>query len=219
MLARGWLLHPLEEHLERHAVMQVFAGMDLVADVDAVGIGMVEDRRPAAGEFVEGGLDKAGRALRPRIDEGPGERAREGRMRLDAEMLRRRQRHLHLLDRPFLPRLRIAAHFGCRKTVEGFVIGRMHGNQLALQMGGKLGDLDAVLARHAGELVAIILRRRRLLQVDQLARPGRHLHALVAGLGRPFGNRIPGIERGGIARELPEEQPGALDRFHVGFLP
>jgi hypothetical protein len=30
------------------------------------------------------------------------------------------------------------------KAVEGLVIGRMHGDELALKMGGKLGDLDAV---------------------------------------------------------------------------
>jgi hypothetical protein len=52
----------LEEHLEGDAVMQVFARMDLVADVDAAILGMVEDRPPALGQFVEGGLDRpAGR--------------------------------------------------------------------------------------------------------------------------------------------------------------
>ena len=59
--------------------MQVFARMDLVADVDAVLVGMVEDRLPALGELVEGGLDQTGRTLRPGIDEGPGKRAGEGR--------------------------------------------------------------------------------------------------------------------------------------------
>ena len=112
-------------------------------------------------------------------------------MRLEAEMLGGRQRHLHLLDRPFLARLRIAAHFRRGKTIEGFVIGRMNGDELALQMGGKLGDLDAVLARHAGEFVAIVLGRGSLLQIDQLAGPGRNLHALVADVGRPFGDRDP----------------------------
>ena len=82
-------------------------------------------------------------------------------MRVEAEMLRGRQRHLHLLDGPFLPRLRVAAHFRRGKAVEGLVIGRMDGDELALQMGRKLGDLDAVLARLAGELVAIGPWRRR----------------------------------------------------------
>ncbi len=38
---------------------------------------------------------------------------------------------------PFLPRLRIAAHLRCCKSVEGLVIGRMHGDELALEMGGR----------------------------------------------------------------------------------
>ncbi len=57
--------------------MQVFARMDLVADIDALLVGVIKDRRPAAGEFVEGGFNQTGRALRPGIDEGPGERAGE----------------------------------------------------------------------------------------------------------------------------------------------
>ena len=69
----------LEEHLEGDAVMQVFARMDLVADIDAVVVGMVEDRLPAAGQLIEGCLDEAGRTLRPRIEERPGQRAGEGR--------------------------------------------------------------------------------------------------------------------------------------------
>ncbi len=78
MLQRGWLLDALEEHLEGHAVVQVLAGMDLVADVDAGFVEGVEDRAPAPGQLVEGALDQAGRALRPGIEIGPGERAGEG---------------------------------------------------------------------------------------------------------------------------------------------
>ena len=112
-------------------------------------------------------------------------------MRLEPEVFGCRQRHLDLLDSPFLARLRIAAHLRCREPVEGFVIGRMNGDELALQMGGEFGDLDAVFAGLAGEFVAIVLGRGSLLQIDQLARPGRHLDALVTDIGRPFGNRVP----------------------------
>jgi hypothetical protein len=165
----------LQEHLEGDAVMQVFARMDLVADVDAAVLGMIEDRPPAPGQLVEGGLDETRRPLRPGIDIGPGQRAREARHRIDAHVLRGLERHLDLLDRPFLPRLRIAAHLRRRKPVEGLVIGRMHGDELALQMGRQLGHLDAVVARDALEFVAIVLRRGRFLKIDQAPVPARHL--------------------------------------------
>ena len=83
----------VEEPLEGRAVEHVLAGMDFVADVAAGVVEGVEDRPPAPGEFGEGGLDQAGRALRPGIDIGPGERAGEGRMRVEAEVLRRLGRH------------------------------------------------------------------------------------------------------------------------------
>jgi hypothetical protein len=83
-VAAGMAADALEKHLEGHAVMQVFARMDLVADVDAAVLGMVEDRPPAFGQLVEGGLDETRRPLRPGIDIGPGQRAREARHRIDA---------------------------------------------------------------------------------------------------------------------------------------
>ena len=47
------------ETLEADAVMQVFAGVDLVAKVDAVFIADIENR-PAARQFIESRLDEAG---------------------------------------------------------------------------------------------------------------------------------------------------------------
>ena len=51
---------------------------------------------------------------------------------------------LHLVDRPLGARLRVAAHFRRREGVEAGVIGRIDRDELALQMGRELGDLDAV---------------------------------------------------------------------------
>jgi hypothetical protein len=59
-------------------------------------------------------------------------------------------------------------------------------HQLTLQVGAELGDLDAVGAGDPGELVAVGLRRRRLLQVDQPAVPRRQLNALEAVAGAHF---------------------------------
>ena len=78
----------LEQHLERRAVHDVLAGMQLEADVDAGVVIGVEDRLPALRELVEGGLDQAGRARRPRVQVGPGERARERHAGLQPEVLR-----------------------------------------------------------------------------------------------------------------------------------
>ena len=56
-----------KEHLIGDAVVEVFARMDFVADIDAAIFGVIQYRLPARGEFVEGCLDQTGGALRPRI--------------------------------------------------------------------------------------------------------------------------------------------------------
>ena len=143
MLAARVAADALEEHLEGGAVEQVLARMDLVADVDAVLVEGVEDRLPAPAELGEGLLDQARRPLRPGIEKGPGQRAGEGRHAASRpRLLRRLSPQLHLLDRPGLARLGVAAHLRRREAVERLVIGRMHGDELALQMGRQLGDLD-----------------------------------------------------------------------------
>ena len=45
--------------------MQIFAGVNLVTQVNAAGVGVVQDRGPAAGKLVEGFLDQTSGALRP----------------------------------------------------------------------------------------------------------------------------------------------------------
>ena len=103
--AARMIADPLEEHLEGGAVDQVLARVDLVAEVDAVLLEDVEDRLPAPGQLVEGGLDQPGRARRPGIDVGPGERAREADVGIEAEAARGLCRVAHLLHRPPLTRL------------------------------------------------------------------------------------------------------------------
>ncbi len=109
-VAARMVADPLEEHLEGHAVDQVLARMELVADVDAGLIERIQDRLPAPRQLVERGLDQAGRPRRPGIEIGPGERAREADVGGEAEPPRGLGGQPHLLDRPFLPGLGIAAH-------------------------------------------------------------------------------------------------------------
>ncbi len=106
-----------------------------------------------------------------------------------------------------------------REAVELAVIGRVHRDELALQMRRQLGDLDAGVRADALDLVAIGLRARRLLQVEQPSVPGRDLHALVAEPGGPFGDRLQRVERRGVARELRQEYCGSLHRLRHEILP
>ena len=152
MIARAF-----EEHLVGDAIVQVFTRMDFIADIHPAVLGMIQDRLPARGQFVEGGLDQPGRTLRPRIDIGPGQSAREGGMGLDAHVARGGQRLLDLVHRPFLPGLGIAAHRRRGKAVERLVIGRVHRDQLALKMGRELGHFDPVRGRLSLELIAVVL--------------------------------------------------------------
>ena len=79
-------------------------------------------------------------------------------MRVEPKILRGLGGELHLLDRPFLPLLRLAVNCRRREGIEGLVIGRIDRDELALQMGRELGDLDAVRLGDALHLVAIGLR-------------------------------------------------------------
>ena len=64
----------------------------------------------------------------------------------------------------------------------------MDSNKLTLQMGGKFGDLDAVVARLTGKFVAIGLGGSSLLQIEQPAVPAGNLNAVIAAIRRPFGD-------------------------------
>ena len=88
----------------------------------------------------------------------------------------------------------------------------MHGDELALQMGRQLGDLDAGILADALHLVAIGLRLGRLFEIEQPRVPGRDLHALVAEPRRPFGDRRQAVERRGVAGELRQKYRRTLHR-------
>ena len=144
----GMLADLLEEPLEGHAIVKILAGMDLERDVDAVLVVNVEDRRPAPAKLVERGLDQARRALGPWVEIGPGQSARESDMRPSArDCARPCAASLQLLHRP-LPAARsgLPRTSGAAKPSNSRVVGRMHRDQLALEMGRQLGDLQPVLA-------------------------------------------------------------------------
>ena len=189
--------------------------MDLVADVDAVLLRMVEDRPPAARQLAECGVNQTWRTLRPRIDVLPGQGSREARHRADAEIFRGGDRLADLIDRPFLPGFGIAVDFFRRECVEGGVKGGIDRDELALEMGRQLGDLDAVGAGLTLQIVAVAFGFGGLGEIEQASVPGRDLHALIAAIGGPFGDVVPGVERRLVAGELRQKQRGAFHGFHV----
>ena len=209
------VVHRIEEAFESHPVVQVLAGVQLITGVDAVLVELIEDRLPAAAQLGKGFLDDPGRALRPRIDHVPHQRAREGGMAGATEAAAGLCRHVQLLDSPLLPRSGVIVELRRGETVELCIEGRMGCDQLALQMGRKLSHFDAIGGADALDLIDIGLAFRRLFKVEQPGVPGRNLHALVAEIAHVFGDRIERIERRFIAGKLREEDGGA---FHARFL-
>ena len=138
-------LQRVEEPLEGRAVEHVLAGMDFVGDVDAGVVEGVEDRLPAPRQFLERGLDQARRRAAAR----DRRRARRARRRSvacarQAEMLRGLAPPSSSGRPPISGARAGALHLGRRESVERLVVGRIDRDELALQMGRKLGDREAV---------------------------------------------------------------------------
>src|SRR6185437_7216304 len=74
----GMIVDRGKEALEGHAVVKVFAGVQLETGIDSVFVEGIEDWEPSASELGEGFFDEAGGALRPGIEERPGKGSGEG---------------------------------------------------------------------------------------------------------------------------------------------
>ena len=57
------------------AIVQVFSGMQFIAEVHALLVKTIEDRCPAPSQFRERLINQGDIARRPRIEIGPGQRA------------------------------------------------------------------------------------------------------------------------------------------------
>jgi hypothetical protein len=131
-----------------------------------------------------------------------------------AQVLRGLGGQHQLVDRPFRARLRIAAHLRGGEAVKRLVIGRMDRDQLALQMGRELGDLDAVLGGGRLHVVAVALGFGRFLEIEQPSVPAWHLYALEAEAGGPLANRVQGIVRRRVAGILRKKDRRPFDGRH-----
>src|SRR5262249_31633032 len=111
-----------------------------------------------------------------------------------------------------LPRLRIAFHLSRSESVECLVIGGMHRDELALEMGREFTDRQAVSDSHTLDLVAIGLRRRSLVEIEQSSVPRRNLDSLISEPRSPTADGLEGIEGRCVARELRQKDPGPFHR-------
>lgn len=105
-------------------------------------------------------------------------------------------------------------HRRVRKAVKGRVIGGVHRDQLALQVGRQFGHFDTVFNGLAFEFVAIVFAGCRLFQVDQTRVPAGHLHTFVAAICCLFCDAVPRVEWRFVSGKLCQEQRGAFDIFH-----
>src|SRR5690606_9594523 len=96
---------------------------------------------------------------------------------VEAEAARGPGGEVELFDRPFLPRLWIAAYLRWCKGVEQRVVSRMHGHQLTLQVGRQFGDDDSGVLQDAFDLVAISVALGRLSEIEQRRLAGWNLDA------------------------------------------
>ena len=120
------IVHALEEHFEGDAVVEIFARVDFEAKVDVGFVESVEDGAPPGGEFVEGSFDQARRALRPRVQIGPRQRAGKRSVRAQGEVGGGFGGESELLDGPGLAGFRVAADFRRGEAIEGDVVGGMY---------------------------------------------------------------------------------------------
>ncbi|BBI53482.1 hypothetical protein HORIV_59030 [Vreelandella olivaria] len=97
----------------------------------------------------------------------------------EPEVLRGLGSQLELIHRPFLPCLGVTAYLGHRKAIEHLIVNRVHGHQLALQVGRELGEHQAVFSQGALDLVAIGAALGGAFQIDHACIPTGNLHALI----------------------------------------
>ena len=189
--------------------------MDLAAEIDTVLVVEIEDRLPAPRLLGEAVLDEARRPLRIGIEDRPGERAGEGHMLGQPEAAGHLRRLAHLVRRSMAALLGIAAQLRRALAIEEGVIGRMHGDHLALEMGRELADRDADIGELALDLVAVSLALMGLVEIEEAPVPAGDLDRLVAIALGPARDAFERVVRGCVLRELGKKQPWPFHRPHA----
>ena len=205
----GVIAGGFEEHFEGGTVVEVFAGVEFVGDIDAVLVCKVEDGEPAGGEFFEAVFDEACGALGPGVEKGPEESAGEGGRDGEAHIGAGLDDVLHLLDGPFAAGFGVAANFRGSEAVEEFVVGGVGGDELALEVACQLGDGEAVCL--ALNLVAIGFGFSGFLDVQDAGIPAGELDAGIAVAFHVSGDVREVVEGRCVTHELGEEDCRSFD--------
>ena len=124
-----------QEHFIGNTIMQVFSGMDFVTEVNPVLIKYIQDGRPSFGQLGESCFYQSCGPLWPGINRMPEQGTTESSMGIQSQVGRCLGCVLELLYRPGCSGLAVAAYVFRRKPIKQFVIGRVNGHQLTLQMG------------------------------------------------------------------------------------
>ena len=106
-------------------------------------------------------------------------------------------------------------HVFCGERIESLIVYGIDRNELALQVGCELGDLDTVFFGGSGNFLAVANACGGFLEVDEPAVPCGNLHALVTEARGPAADGVECVERRRVACELGEKDCRSLDRFHA----
>ncbi len=162
--------------------MQVFAGMNLIAEVNAVMLKHIQHRQPAPGQLGECLVEQRFMVRRPGVEPGPRKRAGKRRVCAQTEFFRGRRRTLQRGDSPVGAPGGIATQCCWRKIIKCEVVYRVHRHQLPFKMGRQLADLQSETGQHSPDIITIRLADRCLFKVEN--------SGLVTGdLQRPISQR------------------------------
>src|SRR6267143_1439416 len=213
-IASRMIAHTLQKHFKRHPIVQIFARMNLKAQIHPRLFKCIQDGTPASRQLFKSRFNQPGGPLRPRIQIRTSQRPAKRNMCRKSQIGRRARSEQQLFNRPRLPRSRIAPQLLRRKPIKGQVIRGMHRHQLSLKVRRKFRDGKPAARHRAADLVAVSLTLCRSPQIKQARIPTWNLYPLVAELGGPRCDALQTVERGRIARELRQKNPRPFNRSH-----
>src|SRR5713226_6413909 len=174
--------------------------MNLIGQVDTKFIRRIENRLPAFRQFAKAQFHQSSRALWPGIHGRPEERARKGWYDAQAQVARSLDRLYHLVDSPLGALLWVPLQRCRSKIIEQCIVGRVYRDKLAYLVRRKFGDSQLVATPL--QVITILFRLSRFIDVNQTAIPGWNLQADEAHFSRPRADVFQRIIWGSILREL-----------------